>query len=165
MLPALLILVLPWLHQDAAMRQADSDYVASIYLVTHPGGLIMGSGTFYDFNGETLTVRNFIKWLPDNKKMYDTTHYFLSAAERLHIVQDLQSIDTLKSTMVPCIMDGLIFHFASEMKGVQHSVWISNAYNDKIFLFVDIINSHVAREQYIHYNRNELINKMEKCRS
>jgi hypothetical protein len=65
--------------------------------------------------------------------------------------------------MNPCIIDGLILGISYRMGDAKHHVWISNAYDEKLFLFVDIINNHFPDDWRIRYNKAELIRETKRC--
>jgi hypothetical protein len=141
----------------------DSNDIVSIYLVTHPGGLMSGDGRFFILKSDTLSVWNNKGWFSDPNEGFDTADYALTNSEKESILKILKSPDTLKSAFNPCIMDGLILLVSYEKNNKKHSAWISNAYDDQLFTFVDIINKHVPEQIRIRYDKDELIRMTTEC--
>ena len=144
-------------------QTAESSYSVSIYLVTRPGGLITDDGRLFSFKADTLSVWNNKGWFSDSDTKYDTAYYTLTNDERDSILRILKSPDTLKSAINPCILDGLILSIFYENDSAKHTVWISNAYNAKLFTFIDIVNKYVSEHFRIYYNKDELIRKTNEC--
>jgi hypothetical protein len=144
-------------------QTANSSYVVSTYFVTHPGGLITGNGRLFSFKADTLSVRNNKGWVSYSDAKYDTACYKLTNNKRETILRLLKSRDTLKSAINPCLMDGLVLSISYERGNAKHTVWISISYNDKVFIFIDIINKYVSNDFRIHYNKDELIRETKEC--
>jgi hypothetical protein len=161
----LALLTLPGGTQMAwpVTQTARPGYRATIYYVTHPGGLLLKDGIFFNFHDDTLSACNPVRRDPSGNRVYDTTRYWLTKEEKNNIGDTIASIDTLKAIINPCIMDGLVFSFSYESEGVKHAAWVGNAYNSKIYLFVDIINRHVPESFRIRYDKEELIARQKDC--
>lgn len=144
-------------------QTADSNGIVSICFVTRPGGLITGDVRFFSFKADTLSVWNNKGWFSGADARFDTAYYALTNGEKENILSILKSPDTLKSAFNPCILDGLILAITYEKNSAKHSVWISNAYDDKLFIFIDIINKYVPEHFQIHYNKDELIRETKEC--
>jgi hypothetical protein len=145
-------------------RQTDtSKYIAVVYFVTHPGGFLFGDGHFFAFNGDTLSVWDTYGKSAQFGTRYDTAYYKLTNNEEDSILQTIAPPDTLKSAVNPCIMDGFIFSVWYKSGGKEHVAWVSNAYDERLFLFVDVINRHVPENFKIHYDREGLITETQEC--
>jgi hypothetical protein len=159
----LLIALLTFSLFQARAQTADSSDRVLIYFVTHPGGLMTGVGRFFAFRSDTFCVWNNKGWLSDPKEGVDTTYYTLTNIEKDSILKILKSPDTLKSAFNPCIMDGLILWFSYEKANKKYTAWVSNAYDNKLFTFIDIINKYVPKQFRIPYDKDELIRITTEC--
>ena len=122
-----------------------------------------GDGRFFTFKSDTLYAWNNKGWFAGPDERFDTVHYALTNNEKESILNILKSPDTLKSAFNPCMMDGLILSVSYEKSNKWHSVWISNAYDDKLFTFIDIINKYVSDQFRIRYDKDELIRMTTDC--
>lgn len=96
--------------------------------------------------------------------VYDTTHFALSALQEKEIIQTISSIQCMDNFVHdPRWIDGLRFIFSCRLDSVKHYTWISNVYNEKIAVFIEIINSYVPKEWQIWYDKNELLNASIDC--
>jgi hypothetical protein len=151
---------------QARSQPNERKYWAFINYATWPG--ILGfNGRLFKFSSDTLSVMNLVerKSFGDStaKDIYDTSYYLLSKKERQSIIETIQSIDSLTSVFNFCIIDGLRFYFSCSLDTTKHTAWVSNAYNSRIYFFVDIINKYVPVQQSIHYNKRKLIKEEKKC--
>ena len=143
-----------------------SDYFVFINVATQtgPDGY---DGQLFDIEGDSITVMNLLKRaLPSDttqKNVYDTVYYSLSPGEKENIIATIKSIDTLKSPRNPCIDDGLRFFFSCGIGNSVQDANVINAYDEKIFYFVDIINRHVPKKYQIIYKKNQLIDLLKEC--
>ena len=142
-----------------------SSYHAYINLATEPS--VLGfNGRLFLFKSDTLSIMNRKGQKNINDSfinIYDTTYYLLTDQEKQKIIVMIQSVDSLESIFNFCIIDGLRFYFSCGLDTFYHTAWVSNAYDPKIFLFVDIINNHVPKNFQIPYNKDLLIKEEKKC--
>jgi hypothetical protein len=97
--------------------------------------------------------------------IYDTTFYKLTIPQEIEIRHTLRSIHCIDSFISDFnIIDGLRFTFSCKYGFKEYSTWVSNAYHDKIDVFINMINSHVPEEWKIWYDKNELVNWEERCK-
>ena len=161
---AIIIAILLILSTIGVEGQVDySNDIAAVYFMTRPGELIVGGGRFYIFKKDSLFVWNQKGWNSNSKPIYDTTYYPLTDKEGDSLFRIIHSSDTLKSAVNSCILDGLILEISYKSFTGIHTVGILNAYDDKLFMFVDMINRHVPENLTIHYNKKELEREAEEC--
>lgn len=173
MLKYLIIFVVIESVSFAAKCQNKPKYHAFINFATSPGFLGF-NGRLFEFNNDSLLVMvrkgykiGYKKYKKTVKKKYidtyDTTRYILAKDEEDTIQKTINSIDSLASRFNFCIIDGLRFYFTCGIDKVSHGAWISNAYDPKIFLFIDILNKHVPEKLQVRYDREWLIKFEKQC--
>lgn len=90
--------------------------------------------------------------------IYDTTFYTLNPLQEGEIIQTIASIRCMDNFIHdPSWIDGLRFTFSCRLDTVMHSTWISNVYNEKIAVFIEIINSYVPKNWQIWYDKKKLL--------
>jgi len=143
-----------------------SSYSAFINLATSPS--VLGfNGRLFKFHSDSLLVMDRSDYRQVNDStyidIYDTTYYPITDAEKQKIITTIKSVDSLESIYNFCMMDGLRFYFSCSYDSIEHHAWVSNAYDSRIFMFLDIINAHVPYDLQIRYNKDGLVNEEKKC--
>lgn len=96
--------------------------------------------------------------------VYDTTFYSLNPLQEKEIIKTISSIHCMDDFVHdPRWIDGLRFTFSCRLDTMKHSTWISNVYNEKIAVFIEIINSYVPKDWQVWYDKKELLNSSIDC--